>query len=308
MKTLLGFMLALMLTTTTAFSAEKFPTRFKKGSNFTIYKLGQNSYSIKGSRKLFGSNGVFIVTPEGVVVYDAQFDPKGAEIVKREIALITDQPITHLIYSHFHGDHILGATAYDSSVTVIAHKWAKELIALAKSDRRGSDQIENYLAPIRGNPELLRIPDRGINRNTTLFSGKPYEIKILDFDHSHTLGDIGIYFQQDKVLAMGDAYVNGYVGFLGQSMLKPWIARLDRALDLEADVVVPGHGRIQGAEKLLVYRDYLEDFRNDVHAHLEIHGNTNDYELPAEYSKLGARYFLQGNFYRAWELWTNGQL
>ena len=46
---------------------------------------------------------------------------------------MTDEPITHVIYSHSHADHIAGAGQYPASATYIAHADTKA--SLAATDR-----------------------------------------------------------------------------------------------------------------------------------------------------------------------------
>ena len=54
---------------------------------------------------------MFVVTGAGVVVIDP-INSQAAKWLGVEIAKITDQPITHLVYSHSHGDHASGGAEY----------------------------------------------------------------------------------------------------------------------------------------------------------------------------------------------------
>ena len=64
---------------------------------------------------------MFVVTSGGVVVADAP--PSYSAALPAAIAEVTDLPVTHVIYSHAHTDHIGGATAVvTDSVEVIAHE------------------------------------------------------------------------------------------------------------------------------------------------------------------------------------------
>ena len=63
-----------------------------------------------GSRanRNFISNAGFIVTPAGVVVIDALGSPQLAKELLDEIARVTPQPVTHVIVTHYHADHVYG--------------------------------------------------------------------------------------------------------------------------------------------------------------------------------------------------------
>ncbi len=68
---------------------------------------------------------VFVITGDGVVVTDP-IDADAASWLTAEIAKMTDQPITHLIYSHSHGDHASGGLAYDEVPNVITQSFAPD--------------------------------------------------------------------------------------------------------------------------------------------------------------------------------------
>ena len=75
-----------------------------------------------------------VVTEEGVVATDP-IDADAAEWLKTEIAERFDQSITHLVYSHSHGDHASGGEAF-GDVTAIAHADAPEAIDGVEIDQR----------------------------------------------------------------------------------------------------------------------------------------------------------------------------
>lgn len=88
-----------------------------------------------------GSQAWAIVTQRGVILVDLPeplpFSPP-LQVV-RAIAEITDKPITHLIYSHAHTDHIGGASTVVEAfpnVRIIAHKRTKEILEGANDPRR----------------------------------------------------------------------------------------------------------------------------------------------------------------------------
>ena len=70
---------------------------------------------------------MFMVYETGVVVVDAP--PDYAAHILTGIREVTDKPITHLIYSHSHTDHIGGMKALGPVPTIIAHEETKRLLA-----------------------------------------------------------------------------------------------------------------------------------------------------------------------------------
>ena len=81
-------------------------------------KFGQNSYYIPGRSGAateyegFISNAGFVVTEEGVIVFDALGTPSLANAMLQEIRKVTDKPIKLLISSHYHADNIYGLQVF----------------------------------------------------------------------------------------------------------------------------------------------------------------------------------------------------
>ena len=83
---------------------------------------------------------MFVITGDGVVVTDP-INEEAATWLKAEIAKLTDQPITHLVYSHSHGDHASGGTGYGEVPNVFMQQNAPEDIDLVEATIRFSEQM-----------------------------------------------------------------------------------------------------------------------------------------------------------------------
>jgi hypothetical protein len=87
---------------------------------------------------------------------------------------------------------------------------------------------------------------------------------------AHTGGDVFAYFPADRVLAAGDAFTFGaatpqLVDYQNGGSAKDWTATLDRALQLDFDTVVPGHGDVTTSMELRTFRDSTLAMRTRVH-------------------------------------------
>ena len=60
---------------------------------------------------------MFLVTQEGVVVVDAP--PAIGDKIFAAVSEVTDRPITHLIYSHAHKDHIGAANLFENVTSAL---------------------------------------------------------------------------------------------------------------------------------------------------------------------------------------------
>jgi glyoxylase-like metal-dependent hydrolase (beta-lactamase superfamily II) len=97
---------------------------------YRLQQLGEGLYMITDN----AVQSMFMVYETGVVVIDAPQE-YAAHIVEG-IREVTDKPITHLIYSHSHADHIGGATALGKVPTIIAQEETEHLLARAKDPNR----------------------------------------------------------------------------------------------------------------------------------------------------------------------------
>src|SRR4029077_5004007 len=82
---------------------------------------------------------MFIVTKDGVIATDpiAYGRPTGGQDYIAEIKKVTKKPIKFLIYSHHHYDHIAGGKPFkDAGATIIAHRRAKERLAVLKDPNK----------------------------------------------------------------------------------------------------------------------------------------------------------------------------
>ena len=87
------------------------------------------------------SNAGFVVTDDGVVVFDALGTPALGYRLLQRIREVTEQPIAHIVVSHYHADHIYGLQAFKQHAGD-PPVWAQSL-ALPVRARTHSDALRN---------------------------------------------------------------------------------------------------------------------------------------------------------------------
>ena len=76
-----------------------------------------------------GSNSVFLVTSDGVLVIDTRTHPREGRDLLDRIRKVTDKPIKWVINSHFHGDHHMGNSVFkELGATFVAHEQTARLM------------------------------------------------------------------------------------------------------------------------------------------------------------------------------------
>ena len=235
-------------------------------------QVGPNSHYVQGLSQLgspknqnFISNAGFVITPAGVVVVDALGSPRLAERLTQAIRRLTDQPVTHVIVTHYHADHIYGLQYFKAlGAQVIAHGAAREYIQ-SDTARLRLEASRTELAPWIGASTRIVPADTWVDGPTAMkIGGVMFQI-----DHvgpSHTPEDLTVFVPSEKLLFAGDLFFNGRLPFVGKANSSQWILSLERLLAFDARAVVPGHGAASTEPKkdIGMTRDYLRHLRQSM--------------------------------------------
>ncbi len=213
----------------------------------------------------FISNAGFVITPAGVVVIDALGSPALAERLLAQIARLTPQPVTHLIVTHYHADHIYGLQTFRArGVRVLAHQAARLYLNSDTAQLR-LQASRSELAPWIDEDTRLVQADEWLNGDRELtVGGVRFEIRAVG--PAHTPEDLVVYLPSEKVLYAGDLVFRSRIPYVGQADSRHWIVALDRLLAFDATVVVPGHGPLsqQTRQDMQLTRDYLVYLRKSM--------------------------------------------
>lgn len=240
-------------------------------------KVGAHSYYVQGlagtataENQGFMSNAGFVVTSDGVVVFDTLGTPPlGAELI-RQIRKITRQPIRRVIVSHFHADHIYGLQAFKAiGAEIWAHSGGRAYLASDEAVKR-LEQRRELLFPWVGENTRLLPADKWLD------GGARFEMGGVHFElhyagPAHSPEDMVLFVKEDGVLFSGDLVFKGRIPFVGDADSKAWLAALDRLIELKPKIVVPGHGAASrnAIADLAFTRDYLRYLRESMHKGLD---------------------------------------
>lgn len=235
-------------------------------------RVSQSSWYVEGLSALgssanqnFISNAAFVITPVGVVVIDALGSAALAEHLMAEIQKITSLPVSHVLVTHYHADHIYGLQAFQArGARIIAHTAAREYI---NSDTARLRLIASRqdLAPWVNESTRLVSADEWIDGPTGLTVGG-VRFLLQPVGPSHTPEDTVVYLPGEKVLFAGDLVFRSRIPFVGQADSGHWIKALDTLLAFDAKVVVPGHGPLssEARKDMELTRDYLVYLRTSM--------------------------------------------
>lgn len=232
-------------------------------------QVGPHSWYVRGlpgaasrANQGFMSNAGFVVTRDGVVVFDSLGTPALARKLIGEIRRVTRQPIRRVIVSHWHADHYYGLQAFkQSGAEIWAHEAAQAVLGSAAAGDRLA-QRRDLLAPWVGDDFQVIPADVWLAGDTDFTLGGVRFI-VRHVGPAHSPEDLVLFVPQDGVLFSGDLVFQGRVPFVGEADSKAWLAALDRLLALKPRAMVPGHGPLSHTPRadLQLTRDYLTDLR-----------------------------------------------
>ncbi|MGD8236425.1 MAG: MBL fold metallo-hydrolase [Chromatiales bacterium] len=218
----------------------------------------------------FISNAGFVVTGDGVVLFDALGTPALAWQLRQEIRKITDKPVVKVIVSHYHADHILGLEVFkDEGAEIIAPAEASVYLDTGVGKERLEERSLS-LDPWVTEKTRLVPPDVWLNESMTLEIGGK-RLSILHLGKAHSDGDIAMLVEPDKVLFTGDILFEGRVPFVGSADTLGWLEALESMQTSGLEALVPGHGPSASDPDaaIIMTRDYLAYLREVMGAAVE---------------------------------------
>lgn len=219
------------------------------------------------ANKGFMSNAGFVVTGDGVVVFDALATPVLGQAMVDAIRKITKEPIRRVIVSHYHADHFYGLQALKAQGAEIwAHANGKATLA-SDDTRLRLEQRKADLAPWVDEYTRLLPADRWLALapgGEERFAMGKLHFRVINSSGAHSPEDIMLYVEEDKVLFAGDMFATGRIPFVGTADSARWLAALDTMLATHPAIAIPGHGAAsRNPEQDIVFtRDYLRFLRH----------------------------------------------
>lgn len=216
-----------------------------------------------------GGNVGIVVMDDGVAAVDAQY-PVSAYDFRESIPSVTGKPVTHLLLTHVHGDHVFGNQAFEDCV-IVSHRRLKERMAESLKNEWAPGNLEGMLEDVKKNR-----PERA-----WLFEGLRIVLPSETFDERYTLAGVEminlgghtdcssvVYVPDEKVLFAGDQVFAETFPWAGDPTADPdaWIEAFKKMLSMDVDVIVPGHGPLCGKGELEIQLAWFEAVRDEMKA------------------------------------------
>ncbi len=189
-------------------------------------------------------NNGWIMFEDYVLVIDANY-PAGARLIISKVRALTDKPIRFAFDTHHHGDHAYGnQILVENGGVPVAHTGVVQEMRQYETGYYGHGP-GRWEAAIKDRPDLkttrLKPPSVLFSKDLIFDDGK-HRVELMHLGVAHTHGDAVAWLPNERILFTGDVCVNGPYNFVGDGDIGKWIATLDAAKKLDAQVVCTGHG------------------------------------------------------------------
>lgn len=256
----------------------------------TVHKLRSNLSVLEGS----GGNITVLTGRDGKVLVDSGISRPPVDAA---LADLSDDPVKHVIDSHWHFDHTDGNEWLHSiGAEITAHENTRKHLSV---NTRVDDWNFTFPpVPPGALPTKLITADETFHFNGTTVLLKRY-------GPSHTDSDISVEFEEANVISVADTFWNGEYPFVDygtggslDGMIRAAEANVARAND--KTIVIPGHGPIGNKSQLVEFREMLISIRDKVSA-LKQKGMSRDEVVAAKptinYDAKWAGGILNGDFF-----------
>jgi glyoxylase-like metal-dependent hydrolase (beta-lactamase superfamily II) len=241
-----------------------------------LRKVSEHVYYVAGApgtateNKGFISNAAAIVTKDGIAIVDALGSPSLAQRFLDELRKVSAAPITTVIVTHYHADHIYGLQVFeDQGAEIIAPDGVQEYLDSPNAEERLEERRLSLDPWVNDDTRLVR-PDRIIDAATELTLGE-VTIDIRYLGPAHSDGDLAVLVRPDNVLISGDIIFEGRVPFTGSADTGRWLEVLESLDQTGVEALIPGHGPAarKPAEAVARTLDYLKYTREQMAAAVE---------------------------------------
>src|SRR4051812_23367490 len=254
-----------------------------------VEKLRDNLYMLKGGG---GNTAVFIRT-DGITVVDTK-NPGWGQPILDQIKKLSDKPITTIINTHTHGDHVSGNVEFPATVEVIVQENTKANM----QEMRGATGIAQNGPPtniFKAN-NGRGLPSKTFKDKMTIGKGAD-QINLFYFGRGHTNGDAWVVFPALRLAHAGDIFSGKNIPLLDANnggsgvAIGDTLTKASKTLK-DIDTIITGHSTTMMMADLAEYAEFNKEFMRDVQAAKKAGKSADDvaasWKIPEKYKGYAA--------------------
>lgn len=231
--------------------------------DFSVISVTDNVYSIVSTsygrptpeNKGWNSNSHFVVTEEGVLVFDTGSSELIGKGIVKAIKSVTNKPVRWVVNSHSHADHWLGNAAFADTVAEIISTGSS--VATMKQD--GPIDVDAFFRMTEGAtgsthlvyPTVLLAQDEKRNIGGV-------DVEFIFSNDAHSPGDIMMWLPKQKIILGGDVLSSDWMPIMTHhGNLPNLIDTLHTVIKLNPTTVLAGHGKPTTVKSIIRDADML---------------------------------------------------
>jgi glyoxylase-like metal-dependent hydrolase (beta-lactamase superfamily II) len=187
-----------------------------------------------------------------------------------------------------------------SGVTWIVHPNSRAQMERDAAGAKAQFDKASAAAEAAGTPapnrRVVIVPPAAVSSDRQVVDLGNMEAHVLFLGRAHTGGDLMVHLPAQKILFMSEAYLNRVFPAMRSAYPSEWVKMLDRALAMDVDIYVPGHGFVEDAkasrEELIEYQKALKYVIGEVQ-------RLHELGLPAEEARKQANWGPYKDWYLA---------
>src|SRR5260221_11476855 len=228
---------------------------------------------------------------ETTLVFDTFQTPQAARDLLAAAERLLGRPVSFVVNSHWHGDHVHGNAIFPASAPVIATATTRELMAALAEDELRDDRadIATFLRSLE--EQLAQAADGTVRAHLA-------ERLAANREYAQALPNLRLRLPEDRLAFMGDLLFVGTHPWLPDGSPQEWNRILELARQLDIRTAVPGHGALGTRDDFTPVQRYITDLTQLALQVARSGGSAGDAArcpLPAAYAAWTMPHFFAPN-------------
>jgi len=209
------------------------------------------------------SNAGLFVDDDSMLVFDALgFPIQSKAFIASAKKASGGKPITHLINSHHHGDHVAGNQFFRPEAQIASYPYCQKEVIKAIPATPSMWAKADGLA--EGNEPRKLVPPTVTFEDNLVYTIGGNRVEFRFIGPAHTWGDLVAYLPQQKILFAADLAFFNLVPYCHNAYISKWMEQIDKVMKWDVDVIVPGHGPVGGKKELAEAGEYFRFLKPEV--------------------------------------------
>ena len=228
-----------------------------------VEKLKDYLYVLRGG----GGNTAVFIMADGVVVVDTK-NPGWGKPILDKIKELTDKPVTLIINTHTHGDHVSGNVEFPPTVDIVTHENTRaNMERMASPPGMGPAQPPAQTIFQANNGKGL--PTRTFTHVMSIGGTGDDRIDLYYFGRGHTNGDALVVFPAWQTMHAGDLFPGKTLPLIDSNNGGSGVEYPETLAKLHGGVknvtsIITGHSTVMTWDDLREFAEFNRDFLNAV--------------------------------------------